>query len=337
MAAFTVCIPAYNSAATIRSTINSLLGQTFTDWDCIVVDNASIDATESIVRSFADGRISYIRNEVNLGCPGNFQRCRDLARGTYVYFLASDDILSPLALERTYAAFQAAADIGIVTRPYYMFENDNPELVVRYIKPLDATADRIVSADSDEASLRAVLETLGQVTGLAYRNDALITPFSPYVFTTHIEPFLHTLKTHRLVFLRDYVVAVRLAFSQTRNDPAVYAYSPLWTWIKMIDSVFDGPRWERQRRISRDNISNRVEGLIQVRCSSSMKAYLQEALHYLRYRPLNLVSPRYWSFALGCLIMPPRSLRAFVNRFTPLYTRAPQADISLASPSVSVP
>ena len=58
-----VCIPVYNGADTIRQTIQSILAQTFKDFELLIVDNASTDNTVNIVRSFTDNRIKLYLNE----------------------------------------------------------------------------------------------------------------------------------------------------------------------------------------------------------------------------------------------------------------------------------
>lgn len=333
MATFTVCIPSYNAERIIGETIQSLLRQTFQDWDCIVVDDASTDRTADVVRGFSDPRIRFIPNDQNLGCAGNFQRCRDLATGKYIYFLANDDILAPTALERCYDAFQLAEDVAVVTRPYYWFRGSDHDVAIRYTKPLDPTKDRVITIDDDNDDLRALFETLGQVSALAYRNDALETPFSPHVWTTHIQAFLGTLKQHRGVFLHDYPVAIRTESSQARNISSIYDPSPLWTWVTMMRTVFAGPRWTRQRKLGIDNIGRHPEGLVQLRCHSTFRNFLRESWLYLLYRPRNAWLPAYWIFFLGCLVTPRKLLRKMVDRYIGIYTRSDRAGIVTISRS----
>ena len=327
MATFSVCIPSYNAETVIGATIDSLIRQTFTDWECVVVDDGSTDRTESVVRAFDDPRIRFFKNETNLGYPGNLQRCRDLAKGTFVYFLANDDILSPHALQRTYEAFQIAPDIAVITRPYYWFQNNDPAVAIRYTTPLDPQEDRIITADDDDKTLRAIFEVMGQVTALAFRNEMFTEPINPHVWPAHIQPFLEILKTRRGVFMHDYLIAVRLEHSQARTVPKIYDPSPLWTWVNMMQSVFDGARWSRQRKTGIDNIARHVEGLVQLRKYSTLKCFVREAWFYLKYRPLNALSPRYWFFAVGCLATPPGLLRKLVDRLMPMVTKAQAANI----------
>lgn len=87
-------MPVYNGEKFIEEALDSLLAQTFTDFELIISDNASIDATESICRNYAeqDSRIRYIRQHDNIGALSNFQFVLDEASAEYFMWAASDDI-----------------------------------------------------------------------------------------------------------------------------------------------------------------------------------------------------------------------------------------------------
>lgn len=87
-------MPVYNGERFIREALDSLLVQTFTDFELIISDNASTDATELICRSYAkqDPRIRYIRQPKNLGALPNFQFVLNEARGEYFMWAACDDV-----------------------------------------------------------------------------------------------------------------------------------------------------------------------------------------------------------------------------------------------------
>ena len=90
-------MPLFNGEKHIRETLDSLLAQTFTDFELIISDNASTDATEAICREYAekDSRIRYVRQVENRGGFANFQFVLDEARGEYFMWAAHDDIRSP--------------------------------------------------------------------------------------------------------------------------------------------------------------------------------------------------------------------------------------------------
>jgi hypothetical protein len=90
-----VCIPTYNGAAYLAEAMKSVLDQTLADFELIVVDDASTDATVEIAKSFEDRRIRHFSNRVNRGLVGNWNRCIELARGTYVCLFHQDDVMMP--------------------------------------------------------------------------------------------------------------------------------------------------------------------------------------------------------------------------------------------------
>ncbi|WNC86000.1 glycosyltransferase family 2 protein [Thermosynechococcus sp. QKsg1] len=85
-------MPVYNGAKFIREALDSLLAQTFTDFELIISDNASTDETEAICREYAakDKRIRYVRQAQNLGAAANFKYVLDEARGEYFMWAAAD-------------------------------------------------------------------------------------------------------------------------------------------------------------------------------------------------------------------------------------------------------
>lgn len=89
----TVAIPVYNRRDFIPRAIDSALAQRAEGLEILVVDNCSTDGTWEIVQQYDDTRLRLIRNETNVGLFGNFNRCLELAQGTYLRFLCSDDRL----------------------------------------------------------------------------------------------------------------------------------------------------------------------------------------------------------------------------------------------------
>ncbi|MBI3793128.1 MAG: glycosyltransferase family 2 protein [Nitrospinae bacterium] len=106
-----VVIPAYNHGHFLKETLDSVVAQTFTDWEAIVVNNFSEDDTISIVESFADPRIRLenFRNNGIIGASRN--RGVALARGKYVAFLDSDDAWYPEKLARCMEHFKSGAEL----------------------------------------------------------------------------------------------------------------------------------------------------------------------------------------------------------------------------------
>lgn len=111
-----ICIPTRNRAHFLRAAILSSLEQTFEDIEVIVIDNQSTDGTEELVHELADedNRIQYIRNDSDIGLCRNFNRCLEHARGEYIKFLCSDDILLPICVEQMVKCLDEAPSASLV-------------------------------------------------------------------------------------------------------------------------------------------------------------------------------------------------------------------------------
>ena len=95
-----VLMPAYNAAEYIREAIDSILTQTFTDFEFIIINDGSTDSTEDIILSYSDKRIKYYANECNLGIVKTLNRGIDLSNGRYIARMDADDVSMPDRLEK---------------------------------------------------------------------------------------------------------------------------------------------------------------------------------------------------------------------------------------------
>lgn len=102
-----VGMPVYNGAEFILQALDALLSQSYTNFELIISDNASTDTTQSICLDYAarDPRIKYVRNEVNIGSVGNFQRVLALSTGEYFMWAAHDDLWCPHYIQLCLDAF----------------------------------------------------------------------------------------------------------------------------------------------------------------------------------------------------------------------------------------
>lgn len=121
-------MPVYNGERFIRDALDSLLNQTYAEFELIISDNASTDATESICREYAerDVRIKYSRGAVNQGAAWNFNRVVELASGTYFKWAAADDVHEPEHLARCVAALAADPDaVAAYSKSAFIDEEGN--------------------------------------------------------------------------------------------------------------------------------------------------------------------------------------------------------------------
>ena len=95
-----IIMPSYNTARYIFETIQSVINQTYQNWELIIVDDCSTDNTDIVVEKIKDPRIKYIKNEKNLGAAVSRNRALREARGRWVAFLDSDDLWKSEKLEK---------------------------------------------------------------------------------------------------------------------------------------------------------------------------------------------------------------------------------------------
>ncbi len=94
-----VILPAYNAERYLREAISSILQQTFTDFELLVLNDGSVDSTEKVVLEFDDPRIVYICNERNIGLANTINKGLALAKGELIARMDADDISLPTRLE----------------------------------------------------------------------------------------------------------------------------------------------------------------------------------------------------------------------------------------------
>lgn len=106
-------LPVYNSERYLRPAVESILNQTFSDFELIIRDNASTDGTPEIARELAarDARIRFIKVERNEGVAANFNRVFSLARAPYFRWHPADDLVAPEQLERCVQILDADPEI----------------------------------------------------------------------------------------------------------------------------------------------------------------------------------------------------------------------------------
>jgi glycosyltransferase involved in cell wall biosynthesis len=108
-------VPCYKLAHLLPECVNSILAQTFKEFEVLIMDNCSPDNTPEVAASFNDPRVKHIRNETNLGHVRNFNKGITMARGKYVWLISPDDWLgSPNALARYVDTMERNAGVGYI-------------------------------------------------------------------------------------------------------------------------------------------------------------------------------------------------------------------------------
>lgn len=117
----TVLMPVYNVAQYVGEAIGSILDQTYSDFELLVINDGSTDATREKVLSFTDSRIRFVENERNIGLANTLNRGIELAHGEYIARMDGDDISVPERLEKQVAVLDRHAEIAICGAGYRFF------------------------------------------------------------------------------------------------------------------------------------------------------------------------------------------------------------------------
>lgn len=123
-----VIMPVYNMAGFVEDAIDSILQQLFSDLELIVIDDASNDGTDTVLQSYKDRQIVFVRNSHNIGNYPSRNRGMQLAQGKYIAVMDADDIAMPDRLEKQVAYLEEHSDVlavgsGCITLPGGILRN----------------------------------------------------------------------------------------------------------------------------------------------------------------------------------------------------------------------
>jgi glycosyltransferase involved in cell wall biosynthesis len=165
MAKVTIGLPVYNGARTIARALDCLLGQSFTDFELVISDNASSDATGEICAAYAarDARVRYIRQPDNLGAVMNFRFVLFEAQSDYFMWAAADDLWAPGFIARHLAVLEARPDV-VLSQSRVLFSIDGaPNNLSTGTYPLlgdvRANCDRFLANPADNSRYYGVFRT----------------------------------------------------------------------------------------------------------------------------------------------------------------------------------
>jgi glycosyltransferase involved in cell wall biosynthesis len=163
-------VPVYNGERYVAETLDSLLRQTFGDFELVICDNASQDRTEQICRAYAgrDARIRYVRNATNLGAAGNYRRALELSTGEYFRWANADDLFAAEGLARCVEVLDREPS-AVLAYPRTKLVEEHGEVISEYEDNLDLPSPRA------SERFAQVMDRLGYVNVIygLMRTDAL--------------------------------------------------------------------------------------------------------------------------------------------------------------------
>ena len=245
-------LPVYNGEKYLGESIESLLTQTFDDFELIISDNASTDRTKQICKKYTkkDSRVRYIRNEENIGAAENFNRIFALSLGEYFKWAAADDILHPDFLSKCIEILEKEQDIilchsktlridesGNVTGSYYLpMRYNSPEVSYRFKDMILEPHSCVMIFGVAKVDILKKTKLIGGYLG-SDRN--LLAELSLHGKLFEIPEFLFSRRDHLDASVRKYSIRERIAWFDTRkkNCTIFPSWRILYEYFRSITRV----------------------------------------------------------------------------------------------------
>ena len=323
-------VPVYRGSQTLEAALESVLNQLVTPDEVIIGDDTLVSEKcetqkiKKIVERFQKKAlfpVQYIKNDFNLGCQGNFQKLSELATKDVVLYLAHDDIFSTDAISIVKNIFQNNPKVGFMTRPYYWFYDDINK-PIRHVPPPNLethttipSATELYKRNNNEEIQKAVhniFGSIGQISGLALRRKWIKEPFHEDIFPGHMYPIADMWKVHSGIFIKEYIVALGTATSQSRTLSGIYDDSPTAQWMRMFRYTFKDRKYHKIFDACTMHIATNYHGLIQIKNFSSLRNVFKEIVILLKYRLKNIFEINFWFYAILSILIP-RKILTFIT------------------------
>lgn len=206
-----VCIPTYNYGRYIAETIDSILSQTFTDFELLIIDDNSPDDTADIVAKYAqrDSRIRFSVNPENLGMVKNWNFCLSQAQGDYIKFVFGDDLLaSPDALGRMISLLESDQTISLVASSRNLIDERSEFLSVASGFHRDCI---LSGTDVINYCLFRQKNLIGEPTVTMFRKSLAARGFKEnYQQIVDLEMWFYLLEQGRFAYINDRLCSFRI-------------------------------------------------------------------------------------------------------------------------------
>lgn len=206
-----VCIPTYNYGRYISEAIESVLNQSFTDFELLVADDSSSDSTDEILQKYAaqDSRVRYIRHDINKGMVENWNFCLREARGKYIKFLFGDDFFpSTQTLDKMLNAMETDESISLVGSSRIIVDENSVQTDVwEYCnKSFIENGSNIINT-----CLLGRQNLIGEPTAVMFKKSQSVRGFDTrYKQIVDLEMWFHLLEQGKYAYLNEPLCAFRV-------------------------------------------------------------------------------------------------------------------------------
>ena len=280
MLKISVVIPTHNGAKHILETIDSALAQDYPNLEIVISENASTDNTLELIQHLDYPNLVVHTTPKDLTCGGNYTKLMEVATGDILVYICDDDVFLHCHVIRDIALLFRNPEIGVVGRNYYQFI-DNPHKAIR------------------KNNSKNIYQSADNISGMAFRKKAMTGEFLNKPFVEAASMVANILKGDWDYSIHPYfTTGIRIGNNGSMTKPA-YVTSPTMNWLTTIGKE--------------EFILKNYEGFIQLKNYAGYKALLIEICIFIKFRPKNLYSFKFWFFVLGALLTPAFILKPLVN------------------------
>ena len=204
-------MPAYNSAPFLREAIDSILNQTFTDFEFIILNDGSTDNSKEIILSYDDPRIVFYDSNVNVGLANIGNKGFELARGKYLARMDSDDVAITDRLKKQFDYMENNGDVAVCGGFFAAFGNKNSVLNFNWVTETDPEMVKINLLFDGAICHPTVMIRHTVLKESGFRYDPNFDPSDDYKLWVSLS------KNHLVANISDQVLKYRLSDKQTSN------------------------------------------------------------------------------------------------------------------------
>lgn len=239
-----IIVPTYNRFQFLKETIDSILDQTFKDFELIIVDNYSVDNTEKVVKSYSDKRIKYFKNNNNGVIAVNRNFAIKKSKGEYIAFCDDDDLWYPTKLEKQIKEFEKDKKVALVCTNAVRFNKDGETGSINKKTDEDFSFEALLKNNSIFCSSVLVKKSVLKDVGYFDENPKILAG-------EDYELWLRIAKKHKIKHIKEPLLKYRCHPGALRKEKG--------EGIKLKENIYDNLL--KKRRIDKEMYEMAIRSL----------------------------------------------------------------------------
>lgn len=269
-----VLMPIYKTKEEyLREAIESILSQTFTDFEFLILDDCPEDDRESVVKSYKDKRIKYVKNEKNLGITPSRNKLIDMSKGEYLAVFDHDDISLPTRFEKQVQYLDKHEDVGVVS--------SNVKSLIRgrvSTNPIDDFSIKMALIRTCAMTHPASMIRKSVLINNNIRYEERFSPAEDYALWCRLIPFTNFYNIPEVLFhYRDHAENT----SHKQKDKMQQATLSIWSFVKVENPALYEEFLLKAKRTKRTKLLGFIPFLTTITQANRTRTYLFEKIPLL--------------------------------------------------------